>query len=166
MMSFDALFGMLIYVVPKFFHVITHQISSPNIESNIANRATERNIVENDHHANARKSKTMSGKSSITAIHIPRNSDGTIPRLVKPKAHVGKYNSVSSTGNDVSNNRLRNRFGSIKSKAGSAISEALHQDENAHKEVNYFIDKDESEDKKARDESKNEASNSNKELTV
>lgn len=72
MMSFDALFGMLIYVCPKFFHVITHQISSPNIESNIANRATEQNIVEIDPHANARKSKTMSGKSSITGINIPQ----------------------------------------------------------------------------------------------
>lgn len=73
---------------------------------------------------------------------------------------------MSSTGNGGSNNRLRNGFSLIKSKAGSAISEALHQDENAHEEVNYFIDKDKSEDKKARDESENEAGNFNKELTA
>lgn len=110
LISFDTLIAMVIYLGPKFFKVMTGEG-----DSIIPNRARGRRGPSRQGTGTSSGARPSYGKagSNISGISVPRNSDGTIPRLIKPKSSsivsvdaetpgrvVSGYTSLESTGPD------------------------------------------------------------------
>ena len=96
--SFDALFGMLIYFGPKFFHLMSPQgrmasrkggdiVNDSNIGSNVGSRVRSHG-----------RTGGRLGRSNISGLNLPRNRDGSIPSLIKPRTSVGKNSTITSVG--------------------------------------------------------------------
>ena len=97
LLSFDALCTTMIYFGPKFYKVMTGQ-------GEVLRRGKGR-PVRGANTATSRNVHSGSGGSHISGIRIPRNSDGTIPSLIKPKASmkpVSRLDSCESVGVQVS----------------------------------------------------------------
>ena len=112
LISFDALFGMVIYFGPKFFNLISEQVKKKNRKGG----GRDNNLVNQ-----ARSLGRMGGgKSAISGLNLPRNSDGSIPRLIKSRPSIGNTSIASKGSAGGKDRRLRSRNTLIDTKDASA----------------------------------------------
>lgn len=99
LLSFDALCTTIIYFGPKFYKVMIGQGEVLRRGKGLPVRGTNAATNRNVHNGNG------GGGSHISGIRIPRNSDGTVPSLIKPKSSmkpVSRLDSCESVGVQVS----------------------------------------------------------------